>query len=689
MHATATKASAQSESATAVAERTRAHATPSEDLQQMPLWAQNGLSIQTSLQINAPGDKYEREADRVADQVMRMPAPVVQRKACSCGQLASLDGRCPECKKKNLGIQRMISGDASQTMAPSTGSQALQQPGRPLDHTTRSFMESRFGANFGEVNIHTGLQSIQMNRDLNAHAFTVGSNIYFNRGMYNPQSRAGKHLLAHELTHVVQQRAGGHALQRKACPRSRPKGEAAKSEEPAGLLTHNVVFDARDNKLFIQDFAVNEAALPPGVTTSSSWQRVMSIIAGIPSRNFVGVFGYSDCLGSEGTNRTLRDERADAVYNAMPTVAQVKVLWHTGDFVNHFITTNETAEGRAQNRAVTIKIAEPTVPGEKDVCDFLGVASDLDQYMFLVRCLETRLGLTSKAYASKTLSVLRQLYYGNASWTNASNRNKVWDDVITERPWSPGDDPSLKLGPTLFDALQKSQKVFNEGQMLDIGHLLTGMDAARKPQNVEANVGPITLVTDVENHAWATWAGDVGSAAAYHTFCVAFLNFTSTYEKYFKSFASDSDLEGNIDSYANWAWLDAGTPDPKLKLDRPLSEVLMQYYRLTNTKAGQARAGRFETFVNFYGGEVKSGKITKSRELEANLASQIGQFAILFLGQKVISAYKGMPLTACIGTPPASGGPSRSVEIGDLLADLFIATSKMTDLFVDWLKKRL
>jgi hypothetical protein len=72
-------------------------------------------------------------------------------------------------------------------------------------------MQSRFGTDFSSVNIHTGDEAIQMNRELNAKAFTVGSDIYFNQGQYNPNSDDGNHLLAHELTHTIQQ---GNGIQR-------------------------------------------------------------------------------------------------------------------------------------------------------------------------------------------------------------------------------------------------------------------------------------------------------------------------------------------------------------------------------------------------------------------------------------------------------------------------------------------
>ena len=85
--------------------------------------------------------------------------------------------------------------------------------GNPIPENTRAFMESRFGADFSNVKIHTDSNSVQMNKELNAHAFTHGNDIYFNSGEFNPESSSGKHLLAHELTHVVQQ---NDKIQRKA-----------------------------------------------------------------------------------------------------------------------------------------------------------------------------------------------------------------------------------------------------------------------------------------------------------------------------------------------------------------------------------------------------------------------------------------------------------------------------------------
>jgi hypothetical protein len=157
------------------------------------------------LKVNTPGDEYEQEADRVANQVMRMPESAVQRRTCSCGKPAGPDGMCADCKRKQLNIQRKASGESGQMVAPPIVHHTLQQPGRPLDAPTRSFMEARFGQDFGRVRVHTDTLAANSADSVSARAYTVGYNIIFGGGQYAPDTHSGRHLMAHELAHVVQQ----------------------------------------------------------------------------------------------------------------------------------------------------------------------------------------------------------------------------------------------------------------------------------------------------------------------------------------------------------------------------------------------------------------------------------------------------------------------------------------------------
>jgi hypothetical protein len=171
--------------------------------------------IQASLTISRPGDALEREADRVADAVMRVPAPSSMpanvSSATSVSPGAAIQRRCVECEEETKSnVQRKEgSAEAPQiTPSVSAGITALKGGGSPLPASAREFFEPRFGADFSSVRVHTGSQAAETANAINARAFTIGRNIAFNARQYAPHSQEGRHLLAHELTHVVQQSGG-------------------------------------------------------------------------------------------------------------------------------------------------------------------------------------------------------------------------------------------------------------------------------------------------------------------------------------------------------------------------------------------------------------------------------------------------------------------------------------------------
>ncbi|WP_058187123.1 eCIS core domain-containing protein [Terracidiphilus gabretensis] len=127
---------------------------------------------------------------------------VLQRKCSACGGAAGSGGECEECKAKQ--VQRN-STNAGPSSAPSSVENVLHSSGVPLDRSDRSFFESRFGMDFSKVRIHTGAEAASSARDVAARAYTVGDRIVFDSGQYSPHSAEGRKLLAHELTHVVQQ----------------------------------------------------------------------------------------------------------------------------------------------------------------------------------------------------------------------------------------------------------------------------------------------------------------------------------------------------------------------------------------------------------------------------------------------------------------------------------------------------
>ena len=183
------------------------------------------------------------------------PAPgaaLIQRK-CACGGSAGLSGECEECsRRKRFGVQRKASGGWSDplereadrtadwvtdrgaqaglspgwrlspasahqlTPAPPSVRRVLAGSGAPLAPVLRDDMERRFGHSFADVRVHTDAEAARSARDVRAHAYTSGSHIVFGAGEYAADGGAGRHLIAHELTHVLQQRGGPAGLQRQA-----------------------------------------------------------------------------------------------------------------------------------------------------------------------------------------------------------------------------------------------------------------------------------------------------------------------------------------------------------------------------------------------------------------------------------------------------------------------------------------
>jgi len=180
-------------------------------------------AIQPKLTVSSPGDRYEREADRVAAAVMRSEdeavdqsqsadgLPALQRMCSRCRQRFQ-QGKSLDCEECEAELQRAVdSGDERTIDDDSEVTRQINRArsgGRRLPEETRSYFESRMGQDFGDVRVHTGSQADRAARSVNARAFTLGSDVVFRSGEYSPNTRSGKRLLAHELTHVVQQGGG-------------------------------------------------------------------------------------------------------------------------------------------------------------------------------------------------------------------------------------------------------------------------------------------------------------------------------------------------------------------------------------------------------------------------------------------------------------------------------------------------
>jgi outer membrane protein OmpA-like peptidoglycan-associated protein len=270
-------------------------------------------AVQPKLTVNAPGDELEREADRVADQVMRMPNSVVvdsrsiQRACAHCRKELNqnrIQRRCSECDealqrepRDNRGIPEIPESLASEIASIRTG-------GEPLPESAQEFFQHRFGHDFSGVRVHARGRAAETAREIGAHAYTMRNHIVFAPGLYTPETAAGRRLLAHELSHTIQQGEGGpfpgEMIQRLGDLARVPAGlpcAVAPATPPNAIVevlfpNSGTILTAGQKKL-IQDFAVSWNA--SGASTS------------------VRVDGYASPAGADELNWRLSCERAQAV----------------------------------------------------------------------------------------------------------------------------------------------------------------------------------------------------------------------------------------------------------------------------------------------------------------------------------------------------------------------------------------
>jgi outer membrane protein OmpA-like peptidoglycan-associated protein len=327
--------------------------------------------IQLKLAIGQINNPLEQEADRVADQVMRTPEPQPQG---SCG------GGCPECQADKLSqgteyLQRNSgqSGGTEGTAVPPIVHEVLSSAGRPLDPAVRSFVESRFGHDFRQVQVHTDSEAADSAKALNARAFTNGRHIVFGRGEYAAGTMDGKRTIAHELAHVVQQETtgwhrSGQGTERKPseqvmrkvpdpkrslAPAVEPKIPAKSwlyPDDPTGHVA-SIYFETASSNLDVDDLAKLEQVGP---------------LLEDPLTTGVTFEGYSDAVGDPVSNQALSKQRAVAVADRFDLPTPHPTVKVTGFGEQGPESTGKNADELSHYRRVDVIIVppRPTTPYE-------------------------------------------------------------------------------------------------------------------------------------------------------------------------------------------------------------------------------------------------------------------------------------------------------------------------------------
>ncbi len=406
----------------------------------------NRLGLQTKLKVNEQGDIYEQEADRVADRVMATPAHT------------AVSSAPPH-------IQRFVGQTTGQPEAVAASvDHALASPGRPLEPGLRQDMEQRFGHDFSGVRVHTDAKSAL---DVNAHAYTVGRHIVFDADRFRPQGVEGRRVLAHELTHVLQQDQGPRQLQRWAackptrmaletgepqdCPPREP-GEIHRARTGPMVVGQIWVPMSDEKGIVIANFDIGKAAIKSSLHRTIEWKEYLERITA--SRSHLKILGFTDChRPRSGSNETLRKERATAVFNILPAAVQPLVSAYEGAPVNDCVTENDTTADRALNRSAVLIIEyseagfeeeeltaslaknEPPTQGcSKEQRDRLAVVFPVAEQM-----IRNAMRVINDMKKGSDQEVLLMKYFGKDAFSHASHIREGFADTL--RQWQ-------KAGPT-------------------------------------------------------------------------------------------------------------------------------------------------------------------------------------------------------------------------------------------------
>ncbi len=245
--------------------------------------------LQTKLTVSNPGDIYEQEADRVADQVMRMTAPKVQRvseeeewlqtKPITPVQSIMQRETLTDAEEKPLKTKDTSASTPQVDSSVESSINNMRGGGQPLPTFVREYFEPRFGYDFSNVKVHTDSQAAESAQAVNAKAFTLGQDVVFGAGEYKPDHEDGKRLIAHELTHVVQQNGAASAqINRNTIYREPAANERKLFGLPKGGVTLKTIPDSDPSHIFSGALVKNGDKI---VIKNDNVQKMSSVKSGI------------------------------------------------------------------------------------------------------------------------------------------------------------------------------------------------------------------------------------------------------------------------------------------------------------------------------------------------------------------------------------------------------------------------
>lgn len=714
----------------------------------------SSTSAANGLRIGEPNDTFEQEADRVADEVLagtraptwslasvhlgqvrRQPAPTpsasaLQRK-CACGGTAGPDGECEQCKKKReASLQRKSNGAAGPSMAPPIVHEVLRSPGQPLDTATRRLFEPLFGHDFGHVRVHTGPQADKSARSVSAVAFTVGNHLVFGDGRFAPHSDPGKRLIAHELTHTLQQAGASHALS-DTPTRLTGNGSLGPRVQRQGTGSGGSSCSAEICFASIKRFGLGTLGLKHAilnVNNGSSLQHAevdpdFHQPAGMLHSHVVIAAGRKDGDSCQTLPATCAE--ASAMIAAANEYESKDVIYdpstRTGPNSNSFAEWTLTKAG-LKSGSVSVPFgasgwdyfnsnpAERTDPphvirgtptpvgssaktatGAACTKAFKPATSAAD-YVALVREAETRMSAAGISTNPEKIKVLRGLYYGTP-WSLDFAKEKSASRIAGFQTFTgtgvkyPRDPVSL-FDCGLYEALQLSQDITAKSGKVDIGHLMIALDARNAAVSIPGTGLPPVSTPNLPFPGFGgsgveivTWLGDLGGGAASLALDRARSpkspppvsnKFTGT------DYGAASNLEGDVAGFvvARGSGASSGGADvPAIPPGKGIADALDDYFGAAPAAASTAWDQRAKTFLTIYGGTFDAaGNLTNSGTVIDTFADKIESFACQYLAQRKADSSAKISDTEFLDAADNIRPCSR--EVAETFVNTLIDTSK-------------
>jgi hypothetical protein len=247
-------------------------------------------ALQRKAMVSTPGDRWEREADAMAERVVSIApphdvgtAPAMLQRSCKA---------CDDDEPPSVQLDALPGAQSSPD--PAAAWQAAASGGAPLSGDLRAYFEPRFGHDFSGVRVHHDNDAADAARAVQAHAYTIGQDIVFGAGEFQPETAGGKRLLAHELTHVVQQQTGGIAMavQRQVDPAPAP----AATPGPTLMMAKPPHFP--------------QGSLTCWASAIASWNRVKGLVGSdVNDKTLINHYRRTDC--TDKSDALIGDSDAD------------------------------------------------------------------------------------------------------------------------------------------------------------------------------------------------------------------------------------------------------------------------------------------------------------------------------------------------------------------------------------------